>query len=194
MDHRNDPAAEVDRRAVLARVACVCAAGPALLAAGPVFANADPAKQPPAAGDTFVHLSGPKAGQPVLPEDIEIGVPRLAYPVDATSGAVRKTRPSQVVLVRTDPATLSEETRAVAWNGIVAYSAICTHNGCPVTATRNAHTLLCPCHESEFDAADKGKVVHGPAERRLANLPLQASGDRIVAAGPFSGPIGVQRQ
>jgi rieske iron-sulfur protein len=181
-------AAEFARREVLVGAAALLAT-----AAGPTWAEGDSKSTAPQPGDGFVHLSGPKAGQPLVAEDLEIGAPKLAYPVDPVSGEVRRARPSQVVLTRVDPALLSEETRAVAWNGVVAYSAICTHNGCPVTGMRNPHTLLCPCHESEFDIADKGKVVHGPAERRLANLPLKTTGDAIVVAGPFSGAIGAQQ-
>ncbi|KWT69310.1 Ubiquinol-cytochrome C reductase iron-sulfur subunit [Hyphomicrobium sulfonivorans] len=166
-----------------------------LAAACPGLAQANTEPKPitaPQPGDSFVHLSGPKVGQPVVAEDLQIGAPKLAYPIDPASGEVRRARASQVVLTRLDPALMSDETREVAWNGIVAYSAICTHNGCPVTGMRNPHTLLCPCHESEFDIADKGKVVHGPAQRRLANLPLKTTGDAIMVAGPFSGIIGAQ--
>ncbi|MFC3691577.1 ubiquinol-cytochrome c reductase iron-sulfur subunit [Chenggangzhangella methanolivorans] len=182
--------AEFGRRDVLATAAAALAAA----AVTPAWAQTPASPMPPQPGDRFVHLSGPKAGQPVVPEDLVIGSPRLAYPADPESGEARKARTNQVVLTRVDPAVLSVETRSVSWNGVVAYSAICTHNGCPVTGMRNDKTLLCPCHESEFDIADKGKVVHGPAERRLSNLPLQTTGDAIVVAGPFSGPIGAQRK
>jgi len=178
----------LDRRDLLTGVAVLLAVG-----GTPALAEDEPRTMKPQPGDRFVHLAGAKVGEPVLPTDLVIGEPKLAYPVDPASGVVRKTRVNQVVLTRVDPAELSEAMRAVAWNGIVAYSAICTHNGCPVTGMRNSHTLLCPCHESEFDLADKGKVVHGPAERRLANLPLQTTGDAITVAGPFSGPLGAQK-
>lgn len=183
-----------DRRDMLAGMAALLAAGSTAAPSMAWAAEDDPKTMKPQPGDTFVHLAGSQAGQPVNPAEMEIGKPQLAYPIDPASGVVRKTRINQVVLARVDPAELSEAMRAVSWNGIVAYSAICTHNGCPVTGMRNSHTLLCPCHESEFDLADKGKVVHGPAERRLANLPLRTTGDAITVAGPFSGTIGAQKQ
>ena len=38
------------------------------------------------------------------------------------------------------------------YEGIVAYSKICTHVGCPVGLyEQQTHHLLCPCHQSTFD-------------------------------------------
>ena len=58
-------------------------------------------------------------------------------------------------------------------DGIVCYSKICTHVGCPISLNeRTTHHLLCPCHQSTFDLADSGKVIFGPAARPLPQLPL----------------------
>jgi Rieske Fe-S protein len=56
-----------------------------------------------------------------------------------------------------------------------AFSAICTHQGCPVNLVRNG-TIDCPCHGSQFDAIS-GKVVHGPATSPLPRIQV------VVRAG-----------
>ena len=43
-------------------------------------------------------------------------------------------------------------------DGIVCYSKICTHVGCPISLyERTTHHLLCPCHQSTFDLADTAR-------------------------------------
>src|SRR5215471_14657784 len=91
------------------------------------------AAKPPAPEDRFVFLSGPKKGQVVRAEDLALGAPQVqAYPM-APDGTVRNdSRLNLVILARLDPATLNDETRTRAADGIVAYSAVCPHQGCPV--------------------------------------------------------------
>jgi Rieske Fe-S protein len=60
----------------------------------------------------------------------------------------------------------------------VAYSAICTHQGCTV-AYKNGQ-LACPCHGSVFDPADGAAVVAGPAPKPLAEIPVKVQGGDIV--------------
>jgi Rieske Fe-S protein len=62
---------------------------------------------------------------------------------------------------------------------VVAFSAICTHQGCPV-APKGA-TLACPCHGSVFDAAT-GAVTQGPATKALPAVSVKVDGDNIVPA------------
>jgi Rieske Fe-S protein len=100
--------------------------------------------------------------------------------------------------MRFDPAELDDDTRARSADGIVAYSAICTHAGCPVTAwvkgvTSDNNVLKCMCHNSEYDARASAQVVFGPAPRRLAALPLAISGDSLAVAAPFAGKVGAQQ-
>jgi rieske iron-sulfur protein len=104
------------------------------LLAGPARAAEEgEAAKPPAPDDRFVFLTGPKKGQVVRAEDLALGGPQVqAYPM-APDGTVRSdTRLNLVILARFDPAALTDETRARAADGVVAYSAICTHQGCPV--------------------------------------------------------------
>ncbi|WP_017590371.1 cytochrome bc1 complex Rieske iron-sulfur subunit [Nocardiopsis ganjiahuensis] len=76
--------------------------------------------------------------------------------------------------------------------GIVAYSKICTHVGCPAALyERTTHRILCPCHQSTFDAADAAKVVFGPAHRALPQLPIGVDDEGyLVARGDFNEPTG----
>ena len=76
-------------------------------------------------------------------------------------------------------------------NGIVAYSKICTHVGCPAALyEQTTHHILCPCHQSTFDATDGAKVIFGPAARPLPQLPLAEEDGYLVATGDFPEPIG----
>ncbi|WP_018654850.1 ubiquinol-cytochrome c reductase iron-sulfur subunit [Actinomadura flavalba] len=75
--------------------------------------------------------------------------------------------------------------------GIVAYSKICTHVGCPAALyEQTTHHILCPCHQSTFDATDAAKVVFGPAARPLPQLPLAEEDGYIIATADFPEPIG----
>jgi len=76
--------------------------------------------------------------------------------------------------------------------GIVAYSKICTHVGCPAALyEQTTHHILCPCHQSTFDAADGAKVIFGPAARPLPQLPISVDDQGyLVAQGDFAVPVG----
>jgi ubiquinol-cytochrome c reductase iron-sulfur subunit len=75
---------------------------------------------------------------------------------------------------------------------IVAYSKICTHVGCPVALyEQTTHHILCPCHQSTFDAAHGANVIFGPAARALPQLPLTTDADGyLVAASDYTQPVG----
>ncbi|MFD1719084.1 ubiquinol-cytochrome c reductase iron-sulfur subunit [Georgenia deserti] len=99
-----------------------------------------------------------------------------------------------VLMVRLDPDLLHEPEEKADWsyNGIVAYSKICTHVGCPVALyEQQTHHLLCPCHQSTFDMTDQAKVVFGPAKRPLPQLPIAVDDEGyLVARADFDEPIG----
>jgi ubiquinol-cytochrome c reductase iron-sulfur subunit len=77
-------------------------------------------------------------------------------------------------------------------DNIVAYSKICTHVGCPVALyEQTTHHILCPCHQSTFDAANGANVIFGPAARALPQLPLMVDKDGyLAAASDFTQPVG----
>ena len=122
-------------------------------------------------------------------------IDRLAYVAKqriATAQEVAKAK-SATVLLRMDPDDIvSDVTRNWSVSGIVAYSKICTHVGCPISLNeRTTHHLLCPCHQSTFDLADSGKVIFGPAARSLPQLPITVNADGyLVAKSGFDQPVG----
>ncbi|MGI8949170.1 MAG: cytochrome bc1 complex Rieske iron-sulfur subunit [Ornithinimicrobium sp.] len=99
----------------------------------------------------------------------------------------------QVILVRLDPQLIeSEKQRSWGVDGIVAYSKVCTHVGCPVALyEQQTHHLLCPCHQSTFDMTRDCKAIFGPARRPLPQLPISIDDEGyLVADDSFREPIG----
>lgn len=99
-----------------------------------------------------------------------------------------------VLLVRVEPDILVESPERQDWSydGIVAYSKICTHVGCPVALyEQQTHHLLCPCHQSTFDITDAAKVVFGPAKRALPQLPIAVDDEGyLYATADFDEAVG----
>ena len=79
-----------------------------------------------------------------------------------------------------------------AVDNIVAYSKICTHVGCPVALyEQTTHHILCPCHQSTFDAPRGAQVLFGPANRPLPQLPMGVDSEGyLVALSDFKVPVG----
>lgn len=162
---------------------------------GLVLWQNDATSSRPKAGDVFVK-AGDTTKTPLTPRDIPIGAAQtLAWPMDPTDGTVRSgSRLNQVILLRFDPGTLSDETRGRSADGIVAYSSICTHTGCDVDDWQPAERLVgCQCHFSIFDPKDGARVVDGPAPRPLPALPLTVVDGRLVAARSFTAPIAFEK-
>jgi len=155
----------------------------------------DPKSLRPQAGDRFVFQAAERSGRLITAADLPVGGPSVtAYPMDPATGVVRDgSRLNQILLVRLAAADLAEETRGHSGDGIVAYSGVCTHAGCDVTLwTPETKRFRCPCHESEFDPRDGGRVVGGPAPRRLPTLPLKVVDGAPAASGGFMGRPGFQ--
>lgn len=130
-------------------------------------------------------------GDPVRPDDLEVGGTVTTFPEGIDP---RQHVDTTTVLVRVDPADLRLPSDRAGWvvDGVVAYSKLCTHAGCPVGLyTDTSHELMCPCHHSVFDVTDGAHPVEGPAPHPLPQLPLatDASG-YLIARGDFSGPVG----
>ncbi|MYS47684.1 Rieske 2Fe-2S domain-containing protein, partial [Streptomyces sp. SID5998] len=61
-----------------------------------------------------------------------------------------------------------------------AFSSTCTHQGCAVNRVADG-VISCPCHRSEFSAAD-GSVRKGPATRPLPAKKISVAGEEIRLA------------
>jgi ubiquinol-cytochrome c reductase iron-sulfur subunit len=130
-----------------------------------------------------------RGGQPLRLNDLPLGGVLTVFPDgDATDPN------SATLVIRVDPSLLQLDPEHLAWapEGLVAYSKVCTHAGCPVGLYRSAqHTLICPCHQSEFDVLAGARPINGPAARPLPQLPIQQAADgTFVALGDFPEPVG----
>jgi ubiquinol-cytochrome c reductase iron-sulfur subunit len=128
-----------------------------------------------------------------LPVNIaDVGVGSLTTVVP--EGHANASADSSVMVVRLNPEDLNLPAfkAGEVLQGIIAYSKICTHAGCPVSLyEQQRHHFLCPCHQSTFDAADRGKVLFGPAARALPILPIYADDQGYLhAVDSFREPVG----
>ncbi len=153
-----------------------------------------------------MRLCNDVSGAPLKPEFIEIGQlingePEIfyngePYGQEAITGheqLVEKGK-AAIIVVRMEPDEITPSSDREDWgvDGILAYSKICTHVGCPISLwEQQTHHLLCPCHQSTFDLADNGKVVFGPAARALPQLPLAVDDEGyLIATSDFTEPVG----
>jgi ubiquinol-cytochrome c reductase iron-sulfur subunit len=101
---------------------------------------------------------------------------------------------SAVIVVRIPVEELRRPPGRENWDvdGILVYSKICTHVGCPISLyEQQTHNLLCPCHQSTFRLNEGGRVVFGPANRPLPQLAIEVDSEGyLVAQGDFSEPVG----
>jgi rieske iron-sulfur protein len=164
-----------------------------VLGLSPIAAMAqdDPASVRPKAGDLLVKVDDP-ALKPLRADDLSLGVTQvMAWAMDPAEKIVRRgSRLNRIMLVRLDESRLVGETKTRAADGVVAYTAICTHTGCDVTDWLPDEGLLyCPCHFSKYDPKDGARVIDGPAPRPLPALPLRIVDDQLVVAGPFTARV-----
>ena len=123
------------------------------------------------------------------------GQETTAFPEKKGGGALRAQN-ATTLLLRFSSSSYQKPTH-LDWTpqGYVAYSKVCTHEGCLVSG-RAGENLHCPCHDSTYDPLKGAQVLSGPAPRALPQLPIGiTSGDSkhlIIATGGFDGPIGPQ--
>jgi len=159
----------------------------------------------PVVGDTLKHtmwkagtrLTKDPTGIPIKASDVTIGSVFHVIPEGLSEMEEHKLEEkakAAVLLVRVNPSDLNEDPAKADWSyqGIVAYSKICTHVGCPVALyEQHTHHLLCPCHQSTFDLANHCEVVFGPASRSLPQLPIAVDAEGyLIARSDFLEPVG----
>jgi len=100
---------------------------------------------------------------------------------------------SALMIVRIQPDNIKDK-RELEWSheGIVAYSKICTHVGCPISLyEQQTHHVLCPCHQSTFDLSDGARVIFGPAGHALPQLRIGVNAEGYLEAlSDFEVPVG----
>ncbi|AEG44571.1 ubiquinol-cytochrome c reductase iron-sulfur subunit [Isoptericola variabilis] len=150
---------------------------------------------------TGTRLAYDPSGRPIKAADLTVGsvahvIPDVDEEMRESHEWITEKSKAVVLLVRLNPQDLkadqSPEGETWSYDGIVAYSKICTHVGCPVALyEQQTHHLLCPCHQSTFDISDGAKVVFGPANRPLPQLPITVDDEGyLVAQDDFAEPIG----
>jgi len=132
---------------------------------------------------------------PILASDVTVGSVFHVLPegIDKSEHVLEEKGKAAVLLMRLDPAliTIAKE-RDWGHEGIIAYSKICTHVGCPVALyEQQTHHLLCPCHQSTFDVTQDCKVIFGPAHRPLPQLKITVDTEGyLMADSPFREAVG----
>ncbi|MFC4859443.1 ubiquinol-cytochrome c reductase iron-sulfur subunit [Actinophytocola glycyrrhizae] len=127
-------------------------------------------------------------GEPVRVDDVTEDTILTVYPEGHP-----KAGDAPAFLVRLEPERFTTRPPGgVVADGVVAYSLLCTHAGCPVSLlVQGTSRLLCPCHQSAFDLLDAAKPVSGPAGRPLPGLPIFVDDDGYLRArGDFTAPPG----
>jgi ubiquinol-cytochrome c reductase iron-sulfur subunit len=141
----------------------------------------------------------------VKPEDLDAGSMETVFPFrkseehdeEALSAALLRSD-NPVMLIRLRP---EDARRVVKHSGqedfnyadFYAYTKICSHLGCPTSLyEQRTNRILCPCHQSQFDALQYAKPVFGPATRKLAQLPIKVDEETgyFIATDDFIEPVG----
>lgn len=146
-------------------------------------------------GDRIVRDEISGDGAPVKAADLQIGSVVHVMPEGLKEGTpeyLEERAKAAVILIRLDPADLDPVSKEGAYDGIVAYSKICTHMGCPVGLyEQQTHHLLCPCHQSTFDVGQHCKVIFGPAKRPLPQLAITVDDQGyLIAKDGFRQAVG----
>ena len=144
-------------------------------------------------------LAHDPSGLPIRAADVALGsavhvIPESLKDLGHLEGYLEEKAKAIVLLMRLLPEQLPAEYNRLDWSydGIVAYSKVCTHVGCPVALyEQQTHHLLCPCHQSQFDVSRGAEVIFGPAARPLPQLPITVDADGyLIAKSDFEEPVG----
>jgi ubiquinol-cytochrome c reductase iron-sulfur subunit len=134
--------------------------------------------------------------EPLRPEDVAVGSLTFAMPEGLTEDAHDfqvQIAKAALMIIRIQPENIKDKReREWAHEGIVAFSKICTHVGCPISLyEQQTHHVLCPCHQSTFDLSDGARVIFGPAGHSLPQLRIGVNSEgNLEALGDFEEPVG----
>ena len=148
----------------------------------------------PLVGDGFVFIDGPKKDDTVTVNDVVVDAPPLTVQAKDPAGAVRDSDNSTVLLYRVSADKIPAEMKKDTVEGIMAYSAVCTHLGCMLSnwdaATKQ---FLCPCHDALFDPLQSGANTGGTISRMLPHIPVKSVDGKLVVSDKPSGYVGVKK-
>jgi ubiquinol-cytochrome c reductase iron-sulfur subunit len=134
--------------------------------------------------------------RPIKPSDLEVGAVAQVMPelADGKKRKLEDVAKDAVLLIRIRPAEFQLDPQRLSWTyeGIIAFSKICSHMGCAVALyEQTTKHLLCPCHQSTFDVTRAAKVIFGPAARPLPQLAITVDADGyLIAKQPFTEAVG----
>ncbi|WP_396915583.1 ubiquinol-cytochrome c reductase iron-sulfur subunit [Mycolicibacterium sp.] len=143
------------------------------------------------------------------PEDIDAGGMETVFPWRESDGdgttvesehhltEIAMGVRNPVMLIRIKPADMPKVVKrkgqeSFNFGELFAFTKVCSHLGCPSSLyEQQTYRILCPCHQSQFDALHFAKPIFGPAARALAQLPITIDKDGyLVANGDFVEPVG----
>lgn len=143
------------------------------------------------------------------PEDLDAGGMETVYPWRESDGdgttvesehhltEISMGVRNPVMLIRIKPIDMNRVVKrrgqeSFNFGELFAYTKVCSHLGCPSSLyEQQTYRILCPCHQSQFDALHFAKPIFGPAARALAQLPITIDQDGyLVANGDFIEPVG----
>ena len=177
------------------------------LAVAPIFLLRDLGPLPGTSLDTTAWSRGRRllvygTGRPITPAEfsspgaiVSVGPEGFLNNDDAMAKAaviIIKFRPGQLQFTSANHAVPNKVVENWTVSDIVAYSKICTHVGCPAALyEQTTHHILCPCHQSTFDATQGARVIFGPATRPLPQLPIGVDAEGfLIATSDFHEPVG----
>ncbi len=150
-----------------------------------------------------IRLINMNTDEPMKAEDISVGSLTFAKPgpsAQRPEGLQESDEDFQqaiakdaLMLIRLQPEDIKDDkSRQLGFEGVLAYSKICTHVGCPISLyEQQTHHALCPCHQSTFDLSDGARVIFGPAGHPLPQLKITTDADGfLVATEDFAEPVG----
>ena len=145
----------------------------------------------------------------IRPEDLDAGGMETVFPWresdgDGTTvesheklGHIAMGVRNPVMLIRIKPVDMSRVVKrqgqeSFNFGELFAYTKVCSHLGCPSSLyEQQTYRILCPCHQSQFDALHFARPIFGPAARALAQLPITIDKDGyLVANGDYIEPVG----
>jgi ubiquinol-cytochrome c reductase iron-sulfur subunit len=143
------------------------------------------------------------------PEDIDAGGMETVFPWRESDGdgttiesherlsEIAMGVRNPVMLIRIRPVDMAKVVKrkgqeSFNFGELFAFTKVCSHLGCPSSLyEQQSYRILCPCHQSQFDALHFAKPIFGPAARALAQLPITIDQDGyLVANGDFIEPVG----